>query len=290
VSDVLTGRWQTGTEHALRAERLLLECAGGGGWDLTTARVFQLGGLTWSGSWREQSSRLNSFLRDAFDRGDLYATTHLQLSSFSSCPYLSRGRPQEAEKVLRDALQQWESEEFDVPRFWGNYGLVETMLYRSDGVRSWNHLQEIWRQMAWGLRTSLNCQYLRIMAFQIRAKCLLAYAKQTSSREQMPELRRCIAGVHKSGATWSKGMASLLEAAAQTLQGNRAAALQLAAKAETQLEFSDMKMCAAAARYRHGKLLGGDEGELLVREATDFIKAQGMEDPASIVEMLAPGF
>jgi hypothetical protein len=51
-----------------------------------------------------------------------------------------------------------------------------------------------------------------------------------------------------------------------------------------------MKMCAAAARYRHGKLLGGAEGELLVRAATDFMKAQGMEDAAAIAEMLAPGF
>ena len=52
----------------------------------------------------------------------------------------------------------------------------------------------------------------------------------------------------------------------------------------------DMELCATAARWRLGHLVGGDEGAALVADARSFLDAENVRDPARLVEVIAPGF
>jgi hypothetical protein len=45
-----------------------------------------------------------------------------------------------------------------------------------------------------------------------------------------------------------------------------------------------------AARAALGRVLGGDEGAMLQRDADEVLRAQAVVDPARWIAMLAPGF
>jgi hypothetical protein len=51
-----------------------------------------------------------------------------------------------------------------------------------------------------------------------------------------------------------------------------------------------MALYAAAARYRRGKLLGGDAGRALEDAARSWMAGQGVVNPARMVALHAPGF
>ena len=50
-----------------------------------------------------------------------------------------------------------------------------------------------------------------------------------------------------------------------------------------------MAMCAAAARYQLGSLLGDEEGKGLLREGGDAMKAQDVRAPARFAGTWLPG-
>jgi hypothetical protein len=51
-----------------------------------------------------------------------------------------------------------------------------------------------------------------------------------------------------------------------------------------------MRLYAAAARRRLGRLIGGDAGKALLVEADTWMASQGIKNPARMTAMLAPGF
>jgi hypothetical protein len=51
-----------------------------------------------------------------------------------------------------------------------------------------------------------------------------------------------------------------------------------------------MGMHAAAARYRLGENLKGEEGKMLIHQAVTWIEAQKICNPARAVAVFAPGF
>ncbi len=50
-----------------------------------------------------------------------------------------------------------------------------------------------------------------------------------------------------------------------------------------------MALFAAAARWRLGEVLGGDDGRSLILAAERRLRAEDVRDPARIVATLAPG-
>ena len=51
-----------------------------------------------------------------------------------------------------------------------------------------------------------------------------------------------------------------------------------------------MKMYAAAARRRLGKIIGGERGAELIDMSEDWMRRQQIKNPAAFANMLAPGF
>jgi hypothetical protein len=50
-----------------------------------------------------------------------------------------------------------------------------------------------------------------------------------------------------------------------------------------------MGLHAAAARRRRGELIGGADGEALVREADAWMRGQDVRDPGRMAALIAPG-
>ena len=71
-------------------------------------------------------------------------------------------------------------------------------------------------------------------------------------------------------------------------EGNDALAIELLLRAEAEFEGAEMALHAAVSRHRRGELSGGDEGRRLVEDALAYLDAQGVEEPARFLWMLAP--
>jgi hypothetical protein len=89
---------------------------------------------------------------------------------------------------------------------------------------------------------------------------------------------------------WSDPLALLLNAAVAYLEGNTVLAQERLARAAEGFDLAGMRFYGAVARRRRGVLLGGDRGRELVRQADDWMTAQGIVNVSSITRLIAPGF
>lgn len=64
----------------------------------------------------------------------------------------------------------------------------------------------------------------------------------------------------------------------------------LLARAAEAAREQDMTHCLAAAHYRRGELLGGEEGARLVDQAEKWMAERGVSASERRVQIIAPGF
>jgi hypothetical protein len=82
----------------------------------------------------------------------------------------------------------------------------------------------------------------------------------------------------------------LLNAAVACCEGRPDLAPDHPARAAAGFDRAEMQLYAAVTRRRLGALLEGDRGRDLVRQADEWMAAQGVRNPALLTRMLAPGF
>ena len=77
VAEFTTGRWRNARTCLERAEGILRDRCTGVAWELDTAHTFTLWSLFYLGELAEMSRRSARLLKEAQERGDLYAVTTL---------------------------------------------------------------------------------------------------------------------------------------------------------------------------------------------------------------------
>jgi eukaryotic-like serine/threonine-protein kinase len=137
-------------------------------------------------------------------------------------------------------------------------------------------------------------QLTRLEATHLRARAALAASSDAGSKSHREALigeaardARKIAG---EKMPWSSPLAALLQAGVAAARGDKARALALLPQAAKGLDEAGMALYATAARWRQGKLGGGDEGKRLVAEAEAWLAKERIKAPAKMIAMLAPGF
>jgi hypothetical protein len=120
-----------------------------------------------------------------------------------------------------------------------------------------------------------------------------ALAQALVSRDKDPILNiaeRRAKLLAKDNSAMALAYVSFIRAAIAHQKGNDETAkdhLQNAIRAFRDLKY---KLYAAAAQRQLGRLLGGDEGRLLVEQADGIMGEENIVDPERIAAMLAPGF
>lgn len=89
---------------------------------------------------------------------------------------------------------------------------------------------------------------------------------------------------------WSNPIGLLLDAGVARLEGRLAEARESLTAAVEQFDRAEMKLYAAVARVRLGKLLAGAEGEAIRQQAAAWMVAQPIRNPPAFTRMFAPGF
>jgi hypothetical protein len=103
------------------------------------------------------------------------------------------------------------------------------------------------------------------------------------------EVMRLAKELERECDPWTGALAAMIRACAENATGNRTAAIASLRSAVERTEATDTIVYASPARYRLGQLIGGDEGALLVKTATETMAASGIRAPARWVAFYFPG-
>ena len=289
IAAALEGRWRTAHLACERAERMFAERCTGVVWELATMQWFSHWALANLGELGELGRRIPERLREARERGDLYAAI-CHSTGLANLVWLAADAPAEARERAREATLAWSQRKFHVEYWWAMLSDGQIDLYLGDAEAAHRNIVAPWPALDRSML--LLVQLTRIEALQLRARAALMLARQQPARRQAlrREAARDAAALARQGTALALPWAALLRAGVAALAGDDAGALRLLAEAARGFDAADMALYAAATRRRQGQLLGGDAGAALCAAADAFMTGQGIVDPARMGAMLAPGF
>jgi hypothetical protein len=125
----------------------------------------------------------------------------------------------------------------------------------------------------------------------LRARCALAAIDGADDRPSL--LKSAEADARRLAherPPYAKALASTIWAALAFEGGDRERALTLTGSAANELDALGWGGFGAAARRRHGELIGGEAGRRIVREVDDRLAAEGVKRPDKLSAVNAPGF
>ncbi len=290
------GQWKKSFELTERAEAILREHCTGVSWELYTAQHFSFRSLFYMGELPEMLRRLPKLLKEAQERGDLYAETNLR-TRLAYLAHLLGDEADLAREELDRAIGLWSQEGFHSQHYYALFGQVELALYCGQEVAAWELLDERWPVMARSLL--LRIQFTKIEALHLRARAALAAAAahQTSGGKRgddpAPLLLQAATDdarrITRVKTPWSGALSRLIGAGIAATQGNAEQATTLLEIAEAGFAESDMTLYQMVTRRRRGQILGGDQGRALV-EATDrWLSEREVKNPERLAAVLAPG-
>ncbi len=100
ITAALEGRWKVGHDAAERAEAIFRDRCTGAAWEIASMRWFSLWSLSYLGDLGELSRRIPERLREAKDRGDLYAEI-CHSTGLANLYWLAADKPAEARAQQR---------------------------------------------------------------------------------------------------------------------------------------------------------------------------------------------
>ena len=167
VAEFTSGRWQNARAGLERAEQILRDQCTGVAWELGTAHTFSLWSLFYLGELARMSQRSALLLREAQERGDLYAAT--TLGAFTEAiARLAADDAAGARRMVSEFLGQWSQQGFHVQHMIALMSQTYIDLYCENGSAAWQRINEQWP----ALKGShlLVVQVIRALLVHLRAR------------------------------------------------------------------------------------------------------------------------
>ncbi len=289
VAATLEGRWKPAHEACERAEGIFRDRCTGVTWEVETMRWFSLWSLSYLGGLAELGRRVPARLREARERGDLYAAI-CHSTGLANLVWLAEDDAETARARSREALARWSQKSFHVGHWWAMLGERQVDLYVGDAEAAYRQVHARWDALSSSML--LMVQLTRLEAHHLRARCALALARARPSERRglCREVEQDAARLSKERRSWSDPLATLLHAGVAATQGDARQAEALLRQAASGLEAAHMALYAAAAQWQRGRLVGGDAGQAMVSAAEKWMGEQGIVNRARMAALLAPGF
>jgi hypothetical protein len=294
------GRWRDAERHSRRSIEVLGARCRGVAWETATAQLFLVSALAFLGDMQELSRTLEALLKDATERGDLFAANNYRLGQ-QSFHRLASDDPESVLEIAAQAEASMPRNVFHIQHYHHVTITTQTHLYRREPERAWRILQHAWP----GLRAAqqLRLVFPRAELLQIRARVALALveSQRNAANESAPRRIEWRSGsllrhaahlarrVRRARTVPAAPFADTIDAGIAFLQGNPDASRWHLERAVEGYTRADMLLHREAARYRLGQLTGGDAGKALVSAATDALAGQ-VKRPEAIAWTLVPGF
>ncbi len=287
IGAFLRGQWKTAREWSDRAEPILAELCTGSDWELALARLIGLQATFFLGDLEPLCRRVPDLVADADTRGDAFASTALRIG-LPNLTWLLRGDEEAAARHLTLAQEGRSGSQIDLFDFALLFGKANTRIYCGESKRALDSVDRRWRD--WDHAPLLHVQLLRLQAWDLRGRCLLAaVADREAPRSALEGIDGLARSILREGAPWARPLALILQACSAQLSSQQERAIALFGQAEDACVQCDMAFHAAIARRRLGRLLGGAAGTRLLDESAEWMAAHGVREPDRITEVFAPG-
>ncbi len=283
VAAAFEGHWPQALSHCDQAEQVFRGSCTGVVWELDTLHRFGLWALMFMGDVPEMGRRLPVLLKEAQERDDLYAVVNFS-AVVGTFLRLADDQPEAARDNLQKVMTQWSRQGFHVQHLDSIYDEVQIDLYQGKGTAAWERLERHWPTASGS--HFFRIQQIRIMMHHLRGRCAVAAARETTD----PRFLRIAASqaklLEKERMPWADALACLLRGSAPATRD--AETTLFLRQALAGFETLDMKLYAAAARWRLGEATQGAEGEALIALAIAALEERKIKKPASMMDLLAP--
>jgi tetratricopeptide (TPR) repeat protein len=281
-----SGQFGAAPPEAARAEHIFRRQCVDVWRHIDLAQAYTFLSLYYLGELTELGRLVPRRLLEARDHDDRYAAA--DAVGRPSILWLARDDVAGAREALADIRQPDATHQLDWPDYLRLFAETQVDLYAGDPARAWKRIEIGSSGME---RTTIRLvQSTRIEAKHLRARAALAAAAATPHGWQLLDVaRRSVNRLRRERVAWAVALADLIDAglAAQT---GHPTTVDLTARALERLEACSLRLYAAAARRRHGTLVGGDAGREAIAAADAWMHQQGIVAPARMTALLAPGF
>ena len=283
------GYWRKAAETLEKAEALIKEHAKGLAYELRSAQAFALINHYPLGNLKLIARRLPSLFREAEETGDLLFLANLKTGA-AFIHYLARNKPAFAREDIRRTMDRLSPDGFFHQRYLQLVAFGNIDLYAGNIVDGWNELGQRWKE----LRASrlMMAQAIRITCLELRARMALALRAASRDPREREQLRSRIQkdrrAIQHERTSYGGSLALRLDAILAWQEDRQAEALSKLYMSEIGFDACDMALHANAMKRCRGLLLGG-QGRQLVVEAEDWMRDQGIVDPARMTAMFLPG-
>jgi hypothetical protein len=257
-------------------------------WEINTGQTYTHASLFYLGEYAELARRVPKRLREARQHGDLYAAADVAAGR-PNMVWLVADDVVSARDALQGSIRSWPTRTFHLQHYLGMFADGQIDLYTGDEPEAaWRRTVGQWRALTRSML--LRIQGIRLEALHLRARCAVAAAAVAHDRDPyLKDVERMATRIRRERMAWADPLADLVLAGAAAIRSEAERAAELAARAASAFDRWDMAGYAAAARRRHGLLVGGSEGEAEVAVADAWMASQGVVDPERMTAMLAPG-
>jgi hypothetical protein len=279
--------WQDALQFSRQAAATFREHCTGATWEIDTATAFSLWSLAKMGEIGELHRISPALLKEAHERGDLYAIANLS-TQIMTLVRLGEGDPDGARDELQQVMQQWSQNGYHVQHHDALLAFVPLELYCGNAAAAWSRVQDEWSAFQWSLLS--HVQDLRIEMLQLRAYCALGMAAAT----RLPGWFLSVAAkdaarLRREKLPWTAALAEYIEGAIAVRHDNVTTGHGKLLAAVSLFEEIDAHLEAAATRWRLGGLVGGSEGHELRGAADAWFQLQGVKNPEQMAAAYAPG-
>jgi len=288
MNELCVGRWPSACNLLKQAIAIFQQRCHGVVWERGTAELFLLRCLLMMGEFAEAERLSAPLLKDARERGDLYAAV-MNGAYVGANVCLAADDVAAARGLVRELVGEWPSKEFNIQQLHALWGETCIDLYCEDGAAAWDRLSRVWPLT----REPQNVQLIHIWMLSFRARSALAAAHQAPVRDRASLLGAAEADARRLERTkieFAAALAQLFRAGVASSRGDQATARRRLTRAIESLDAVAMHSYAAAARWRLGTLLGSQEGRALVDQADSWMRSRAIRNPARMVALHAPGF
>jgi hypothetical protein len=283
----LTGQWKEARSNFEVGIRMMRDHATIGRFEVDIAEVFYLASLYYLGETREMVRLVPQLLREAVERGDVYAQHGLR-GGRVNVAWLVMGKPEDARAhALGVAAEMTSASGFHLHHYFEFLAHSQIDLYVGDAEGGWQRNQAVMPVLARSHLTRV--QAVRIETAFLRARTALAWAQAgppKGRRALLAEARRWARRLDREGVGWAHGFAEQIRASIAQVSGRRDEAVERLERAHLIYAGADMRMHANAALLRRGQLARSGMRAARGHHAWDALTEQSIADPDAITRML----
>jgi tRNA A-37 threonylcarbamoyl transferase component Bud32 len=288
LASFLTGRWKDARISFEAGTRMMRDHGTSGRFELDVAELFHLATLFYLGETREMVRRAPLLLREAVERGDVYAQHGLR-GWRSNVVWLVMGKPEDARAhALGVAAESMAPDGFHLHHYYELLAHGQIDLYLGDAEGAWQRIEAAWPVLTGSYLTRI--QTVRVESAFLRARAAVGHAAGLRAAKRAPllaEARRLARQLEKEGAGWADAFGQHVRAGIAQVEGDREGALLALDGAQRTYAACDMQLYAAAAQHRRGQLETGAVAQSLLTAARTAMAGQAVADPAGMTRMLS---